>query len=153
MNAIELLKQDHKEASALMDQIKAGDTGDGRSTRELFNELNSALQLHTKIEEEIFYPALRNHDETRDMISEAFEEHREVKEMLAELSTMSPGNQGFMDRFSELKDSVEHHVEEEENELFPKAEKILGQSRLMEMGSQMQQMKQGKSATATTRPQ
>jgi hemerythrin-like domain-containing protein len=56
-----------------------------------------------------------------------------------------------MDKLTELRDSVEHHVEEEENEMFPKAEKVLGESRLQEMGRQMEQMKQGKSATATNR--
>jgi hemerythrin superfamily protein len=150
MNAIELLKSDHKEASGMMEQIELADKGD-RSAKELFNQLKQALTLHTQMEEQIFYPALRSFEETQDMVPEALEEHKEVDEILAEMSALSPGNDEFMDKFTELRDAVEHHVEEEENEMFPKAEQALGQTRLQEMGRQMQQMKEGKSATATNR--
>ena len=85
------------------------------------------------------------------MVPEALEEHQEVDDLLAEMTALSPGNDEFMDKFTELRDAVEHHVEEEENEMFPKAEKVLGESRLQEMGRQMQQMKEGKSATATSK--
>ena len=151
MNAIELLKQDHREAEGLMDQIKTADKGD-RSAKEIFMQLKAALTLHTEIEEQIFYPALRDHEETSDMIPESLEEHREVDQLLAEMTTLNPRNDEFMDKLTELRDAIEHHVEEEETEMFPKAEKVLGQSRLDEMGRQMQQMKQGRSATATNRP-
>jgi hemerythrin-like domain-containing protein len=69
------------------------------------------------------------------------------------MQTLDPGNDEFMDKLTELRDSVEHHVEEEESELFPKSQKVLGQARLEEMGRQMEQMKTGKSATATNRRQ
>jgi hemerythrin superfamily protein len=148
MNIIDMLKQDHQEAAAMMDRIESAGEGDP-SVMTTFNQLKEALTLHTQIEEQIFYPALQNNDETEDQISEAFEEHQEVKDLLAEMSGMQAGNEGFMGMMSDLRDSVEHHVEEEENELFPKAQEILGDSRLQEMGRQMMQMKQGKSATAT----
>ena len=148
MNAIELLKNDHKEAREMMEQIEIADKG-SRSAKDLFNQLKQALTLHTQIEEKFFYPALKSFDETKDMIPEALEEHQEVDELLAEMSSLSPGDDEFMDKFTELRDAVEHHVEEEEGEMFPKAEKVVGQTRLDEMGRQMQQMKQGQSATAT----
>src|ERR1044072_1641611 len=148
MNAIELLKKDHKEASDLMDQIEIADKGD-RSAKELFNQLKQALTLHTQIEEQIFYPELKKHDETKDMMPEAFEEHQEVKDILAEMSALSPADDEFMDKLTELREGVDHHVEEEETEMFPKAEKVLGQSRLEELGRQLDEMKQSKSATAT----
>ena len=151
MNAIELLKQDHQEAAALMDELETADKGSMSTTRDMFRRLREALTLHTQIEEQVFYPALEQHEETRDMIGEAHSEHKEVKEMLAEMTGMNPGSDEFMDKLTELRDSVEHHVEEEENEMFPKAEQVLGESRLREMGRQMEQMKQGKSATATDR--
>ena len=151
MNAIELLKKDHKEASGLMDQIETADKGD-RSAKELFNQLKQALTLHTQIEEQIFYPELKKFDETKDMIPEAFDEHQEVKDILAEMSTLSPTDDEFMDKLMELRDGVDHHVEEEETEMFPKAEKVLGRSRLEELGRQLEEMKQSKSATATNRP-
>ena len=150
MNAIELLKQDHKEARGLMDQIETADKGD-RSAKDLFMRLKHALTLHTQIEEKIFYPALRDHDETSDMIEESFREHEEVDQLLAEMTALNPRNDDFTDKLVELRDAVEHHVDEEESEMFPKAEKILGRERLVEMGRQMQQMKQSQSAAATTR--
>jgi hemerythrin-like domain-containing protein len=152
MNATELLKQDHQEASGLMDELETADKGNAGSTKQLFTKLKDALTLHTQIEEQIFYPALEQHEETKDMIGEAFSEHKEVKEMLEEMATMKPGSDDFMDKLTELRDSIEHHVEEEENEMFPKAESVLGQSRMQELGRQMQLMKQGKGATATNRP-
>ena len=150
MNAIELLMQDHKEAASMMDQLETADKGD-RSARTVFLQLKEALTLHTQAEEQVFYPALKNHEETKDMIPESLEEHQEVDQILAEMSSLSPGDDDFMDKLTELRDAVEHHVEEEENEMFPKAEQILGQNRLQEMGRQMQQVKQGKSATAVNR--
>ncbi|HVG17919.1 MAG TPA: hemerythrin domain-containing protein [Blastocatellia bacterium] len=147
MNAIELLMQDHKEVAGMMDQLETADKGD-RSARDTFLQLKNALTMHTQIEEQVFYPALKNHEETRDMIPESLDEHQEVDQILAEMSSLSPGNDDFMDRLTELRDAIEHHVEEEENEMFPKAERILGETRIQEMGRQMQQMKQGKSATA-----
>jgi hemerythrin-like domain-containing protein len=150
MNAIDLLKQDHKEARGLMDQIETADKGD-RSAKDLFMQLKHALTLHTQIEEKIFYPALRDHEETSDMIPESLREHEEVDKILAEMTALNPRNDEFMDKLTELRDSVEHHVDEEENEMFPKAEKVLGRERLMEMGRQMQEMKQSRSQTATNR--
>ena len=146
MNIIEMLKQDHQKAAAMMDQIESA--GGEPSVKATFNQLKQALTLHTQIEETIFYPALRNNDETSDQISESFDEHQEVKDLLADLSGLQAGNKEFMSLMADLRASVEHHVEEEENELFPKAQEILGDSRLQEMGQQMLQMKQGKSATA-----
>jgi iron-sulfur cluster repair protein YtfE (RIC family) len=141
-----MLKQDHQKAAAMMDQIESA--GGEPSVKATFNQLKQALTLHTQIEETIFYPALRNNDETSDQISESFDEHQEVKDLLADLSGLQAGNKEFMSLMADLRASVEHHVEEEENELFPKAQEILGDSRLQEMGQQMLQMKQGKSATA-----
>ena len=103
MNAIELLKKDHKEASGLMDQIEIADKGD-RSAKDLFNQLKQALTVHTQIEEQIFYPELKKFDETKDMIPEAFEEHQEVKDILAEMSTLSPADDEFMDKLTELRE-------------------------------------------------
>jgi hemerythrin superfamily protein len=149
MNAIELLKQDHKEAMGMIDELQTADKGNRTLTKQLFTQLKQALTLHTQMEEQVFYPALEKHEETSDMIQEAYSEHQDVDELLAEMATMQAGNDDFMDRLTELRDNIEHHVGEEESEMFPAAERVLGESRLQEMGRQMQQMKQGKSATAS----
>jgi len=147
MTATEILKQDHREAIGLFERLAGADeaAGAGGSKDELFDRLKGALTLHTKLEEQIFYPALENFDETRDIIQESYEEHRKVDQLLAEIN---PAGSDFASKLSELRGNVEHHVDEEEGEMFPKAEQLLGQSRLQEMGRQMGQLKQGQSATA-----
>ena len=158
MNAIELLKEDHREALELLDRLEnledeldQDDEGVEVLPTELFNQLKSALTLHTRLEEQVFYPAMREFDETREQIGEALEEHQAVDQILDEMSDLSPGDEEFIDKLEELKENLEHHIEEEEDDLFPKAEELCTKKRLDEMGRQMQQMKQGRSAAATTR--
>src|ERR1051326_458076 len=143
MNAIKLLTEDHKEAMSLIEQLENADnqTGTNPIQTEVFNKLKTALTIHTNIEEQVFYPAMEKFEETRDMIREAYREHQEVDRLLNEMSALSPHQEEFQDKLSELKDSIEHHVDEEENDLFPQAEELCGQSRLEEMGRQMEQIK------------
>ena len=151
MNAIELLKEDHRESMELIEQLEL--TGEDEAgvegmPTETFNQLKSALTLHTQLEEKVFYPAMQQFDETREMIAEAVQEHQHVDQLLDEMTALSPGDEEFQELLAELRESIENHVEEEENELFPKAEELCGQQRLEEMGRQMQEMKQGLGATA-----
>ena len=143
MTATELLKNDHAEAASMMDELEGA--GGASAGRETFGRLKAALTLHTEMEEQIFYPALEEFDETRGLIQEAYKEHRQVKELL---SRMDGQGGDFSDNLSELRGAVEHHVEEEENDLFPKAERLLGESRLQEMGRRMEEMKRGRAAAA-----
>ena len=147
MTATEILKQGHREAIGLFERLEGtGEaSGAGGSKDELFNQLKGALKLHTKLEEQIFYPALENFDETRDLIKESYREHQKVEQLLAEIN---PAAGDFADKLSELRGNIEHHVEEEEGEMFPKAERLLGGARLQEMGRRMEQMKKGQSAAA-----
>jgi hemerythrin superfamily protein len=147
MTATEILKQDHREAMGLFERLEGtGEaSGPGGSKDELFNQLKGALTLHTKLEEQIFYPALEDFDETRDLIEEAHREHRKVDQLLAETN---PAAGDFTGKLSELRRNVEAHVEEEEGEMFPKAEQLLGQPRLQEMGRRMEELKRGRAATA-----
>jgi hemerythrin-like domain-containing protein len=147
MTATEILKRDHREAIGLFERLDgAGEaSGAGGAKDELFNQLRDALKLHTKLEEQIFYPALENFDVTRDLIKESYREHQKVDQLLAGIN---PAAGDFANKLSELRRNVEHHVEEEEGEMFPKAERLLGQARLQEMGRQMEQMKRGQSAAA-----
>lgn len=147
MTATEILRQDHREAIALFERLEGADgaSGAGGSKGELFDQLKGALKLHTKLEEQIFYPALEDFDETRDLIKESYREHQKVDQLLAEIN---PAGGDFAGKLSELRGNIEHHVDEEEGEMFPKAERLLGQARLQEMGRQMEQLKKGQSATA-----
>jgi hemerythrin-like domain-containing protein len=153
MNALDILKRDHKEAMSMMEQLENSDEGTAhmREHMEMFNRLRDALELHEKMEEQIFYPVLRGYDETRELIERSYEAHRELDEHLAAMTGLAPSNGDFRDRLTKLKKSVQRHVDDEENKVFPRAETLLGEERLNEMGDQMMQIKQGRSATARPR--
>ena len=152
MTALELLKEDHQEAINLIGELETADDEMGTDPRdtENFNRLNEALKLHTRMEEEIFYPAMEELEETRDLARAAYKERQMIDHLLAQLSTMSPSEEEFQDTLSELRDAIERHIEEEEGELFPKAEELCGQNRLNEMGRQMVWMKNNSRVRATT---
>ena len=146
MNAFELLKADHDKVGKLLDQIDET-TERGTKTREdLFTKVKTELDIHAQIEETIFYPALEEADETRDITLEAYEEHRLVKQLLSELESMSKDSEEWTAKFSVLKENVEHHVEEEEGELFPKAKKVLSKSDQETLGTRLEEAKAEKAA-------
>jgi iron-sulfur cluster repair protein YtfE (RIC family) len=150
MNAITLLKEDHERAMELIEQIESLDENDSQAG-DLFGQLKQALTLHTQMEEKVFYPALIQFEETKEIVEEAYKEHQEVDDLLADISNLSLGDEEFLDQIAELKEKIEHHVGEEEDELFPEAEKLLGESRIRELGMQMEQLNKGKTATASKR--
>ena len=158
MNAIELLKEDHREALELLERLEniEGNLEVDEEEIEiaptaLFNQLKNALTLHTQVEEQVFYPAMQEFEETREFIGEAIEAHQNVDQILEEMSMLSPSDGDFQTQLEELKETLEHHIDEEEDELFPKAEELCGQKRLDEMGRQMQQIKLGRSKGAANR--
>jgi iron-sulfur cluster repair protein YtfE (RIC family) len=145
MTAIEFLKTQHREAMALIQTLeqKNGNALDPPSLA-VFGKLKSALGFHTAVEEQIFYHELANDDATKDLIHEAYQEHRAVDQLLVKLTTATPDK--FATYLSELKQEIAHHVDEEENDLFPEAERLLGQQKLEAMGYQLEQVQKGKSA-------
>ena len=137
MKASQLLKKQHREVEKLF--ATALKTEDPKVRRRTMDEIKSALEHHTSIEEEIFYPAVRElgTKKAEEMIGEAYEEHHVVKLVLAELPTVDPADDAFEYKMTVLKELVAHHVEEEEDEMFPMAEKKLGDSRSSELAQQM----------------
>lgn len=144
MNITELLKEDHREVEGLIAQLE------GSADHETFGKIKSALKMHTKIEEEILYPAMEDFDETEELVDESYQEHDEVDQLLMEMSGTQPQSEEFQDLLAQLKESIEHHVGEEENELFPNAESLLGAETLEEMGNKAEQMKNESSMTKTS---
>src|SRR5207253_6126819 len=140
MKATDLLKKQHKEVKALFKKIE--NTEGARERRRLMNEISIALEGHTAIEEEMFYPAVRGLEtqKAEEMVLEAFEEHHVVKLVLAELPQVDPADERFEAKMTVLSELVEHHADEEEEEMFPMCEKKLGRARLEELGQQMQRM-------------
>ena len=147
MNAIELLKNQHEEAKALFKKIEsAGD----EEKQELFERLADALAVHATIEEKHFYPATKN-ARTEELLQEAVEEHLAVKRLIADLLEMTPEDPQFDAKIAVLKENVEHHVEEEESELFPKVRKMLDMDELEDLGVVMEDMAEDLKASGAPR--
>lgn len=149
MNALELLIDDHRKVADLFKQVE--ETKDDKKKEKLFEQINGHLEAHTHIEETIFYPALREHEELKDYVLEAFEEHKQVKTLLREISNLTDGSEKFDAKLKVLKEDVEHHVDEEEGEMFPQVEKLLGAARLDHIAAEMRAAKkQFSKATGTS---
>ncbi|MGI8837922.1 MAG: hemerythrin domain-containing protein [Pyrinomonadaceae bacterium] len=150
MNAFTLLKADHKKVAGILEKIDATTERGIKTREELFTQLKTELDIHTRIEETIFYPALEEADETHDITLEAFEEHKVVKTLLGELESLGKDKEEWTAKFTVLKENIEHHVEEEEGEMFPKARKVLGDEGAETLGTRMEQAKgeQEKAAAA-----
>ena len=135
MDAFELLKADHRKVEELFSQLESAS---GKQKLQVFQQIKSELELHTHIEEKIFYPALEDPEETHDLTLEAYEEHAVVKNLLKELDKAKTATDQWEAQAKVLQENVEHHVEEEENELFPKAESALGEEEIEALGEQME---------------
>jgi iron-sulfur cluster repair protein YtfE (RIC family) len=146
MNAFTLLKEDHKKVAGILKKIDATTERAVKTREELFTQLKTELDIHAEIEETIFYPALEKHEETRDITLEGIEEHRIVKELLAELDAMSKDDEIWTAKMTVLKENVEHHVEEEEGEMFPKARKALTEEEIEALGTRMEAAKKKQKA-------
>lgn len=119
-----VLKREHQEVSEMMEIISAESTGEDLRER-TFQKMYRALLSHAKSEEEVFYPRLLGAEGTREITMEAFQEHRVVSGLLSELQDMATRGETWQAKFKVLKENVEHHVEEEENEMFSKARRVL----------------------------
>jgi hemerythrin-like domain-containing protein len=148
MNAFALLKEDHQRVAGILEKIDATTERGIKTREELFTQLKTELDIHSEIEETIFYPALEKHDETRDITLEGIEEHRIVKELLAELDAMAKDDEVWTAKMTVLKENVEHHVEEEEGEMFPKARKALSEEEVERLGTRLEAAKKKQKAAS-----
>lgn len=139
MNAIELLIEQHDEVEDLFDQIEEAEDDEEKVT--LVQMLADNLAAHATIEEKIFYPAAYGEGEkTDDLLREAVEEHLAVKRLIADLLDMGPSDENFDAKVKVLKEQVEHHVEEEETELFARVRKVLDKDELVRLGEEMEEL-------------
>jgi hemerythrin-like domain-containing protein len=146
MNAIQLLKDDHKKVRKLLSELEATTTRGIKTRSELLARIGTELRVHSKIEEEIFYPAFKAAGEKNDddkMYFEAQEEHRAAGELvLPDLEGTDPASEKFSGRAKVLKELIEHHAGEEEKEMFPRARQLLSAQELEELGGRMALRKQ-----------
>lgn len=140
MNVIELLKEDHDRVDKLFQKVKASEESEHK---ELFEQIKAELELHTHIEETIFYPKLKEEgdEELKDITLEGIEEHHQAKIFLRELSSLADESEKFEPKLKVLMEDIEHHVQEEEGEMFPMIEEQFDESVLEELGKQIEEEK------------
>lgn len=144
MNAIDLLKADHEKVKDILSQLSESTERALKKRAELLARLEIEVSIHTRLEEEILYPAFKEAGSKEEdvMYYEAKEEHRTVDSLvLPDLKETDPGTPEFAGRVKVVKELLEHHIEEEESEMFPKAKQLLGKAKLDELGAQMEAMK------------
>jgi hemerythrin superfamily protein len=143
-DAIGLLKADHAAVKTLFAQEEKLSKRDGEKKVAVFNEINAALEVHATIEEEIFYPAVKKarSEHVKDEVREGYEEHKQIKTLLGEIASIMPADESYDMKIKVLKEDVEHHVKDEEGEMFPDAEQFLSERHLVELGAELETRKQ-----------
>jgi hemerythrin-like domain-containing protein len=139
MKATELLEQQHRAVEKLFKRALRADDPEGR--RKLCEALTEAIRIHTSLEEEIFYPAYRQEADSKKaekLVLEAYEEHHVVELVLNELPDLDPDAENFEAKLTVLQELVDHHVEIEEDEMFPAAERAFGRERSQHLAEQIQ---------------
>ena len=134
MTAIDLLESQHREVEELFEQLE--DAEDRDECEQIFIQLADKLATHAKIEETHFYPAVKA-NRTEEILLESLEEHLAIKRVLADLVEMDLDDETFEAKVKVLQEQVEHHVEEEENDLFPKVKKIFSEDELIAIAQEM----------------
>ena len=140
MDALELLKTDHKKVKELFKKAEGSKTE--KQQKQLFEQIKTELETHTHIEETVFYPAIAKNDELKDMVLEALEEHKQVKTLLREMENLTSDSEKFEPKLKVLIENVLHHaVEEEEEKMFPKIRKLMNPTALDQLGQELEAAK------------
>ena len=142
MKATLLLKRDHQTISGLFRDLERLAADDPRGRRELLARVRSEIEIHVRLEEELFYPELAKVEEAEDLVREARTEHDLVKDLLAEIGRMRSDDPDYAAKIAVLRENVEHHVEEEESEIFPLAKRHLSGERLEKIADQIERRRE-----------
>jgi hemerythrin superfamily protein len=141
-NLFQLLKKDHRLVSSLFSKISKTKENAGKTREKLYLELRENLDLHARAEEAVVYPLLKEREKTKDIGYEAVEEHAIVKFLFSKIDAEEPTSDEWMAQVCVLQEVVDHHVEEEEDEMFKKMEKAFSEEEIAEMGRQFVEFKE-----------
>jgi hypothetical protein len=141
MDALTLLKTDHDKMRKLLTELETTTERGVKTREELFATIKGELMVHEAIEEEIFYPALKGHPKAKDIVLEGYEEHHVVDLVMAELEGLDVSDETWGAKAIVMKENVEHHMEEEEGEMFKQARQVFERDELEELGKQMEERK------------
>ena len=143
MDVFSLLHEDHENVSLIFKKIESMRSKETEQTREqLFKELYTELTLHAEVEEDVVYPFFEEKQETASIVEESLHEHEDIETLLSELKAMRPDDDGWVTTLTELKEKVEHHVQEEEGEFFPTARTLISEDQAQRLGETVETMKE-----------
>ncbi len=142
MDAITLLKADHDKVKTMLADGEATTERAEKTRSELFEKLKAEMLLHERIEEEIFNPAQKSHPKARDIVLEGYEEHHVVDEIMGELEATDVTDETWGAKFKVMKENIEHHIEEEEGDMFKQARQAFDTDELEKLGARMLELKQ-----------
>jgi hemerythrin-like domain-containing protein len=137
MDALSLLKEDHDKVKKMLQELDSTTERGVKTREELFTKLKQELQVHEAIEEEIFYPALKDHPKTKEIALEAYEEHHVVDMVMAEIERVPYEDETWGAKFTVMKENLEHHIEDEEGEMFKQAKQVFEKDELTQLGNRM----------------
>ncbi len=151
MDAITLLTADHNRVRGLFARWQEAHEGEDQELMQtLAQEIFTELQVHTTIEEEIFYPRVKDaNDEVSELVDEGYEEHHVAKTLMEEMQTLEPGSDQWVAKMTVLIEAVEHHAEEEESEMFPQLRSACGPDVLEPMVGELEERKRSLGAPVT----
>jgi hemerythrin-like domain-containing protein len=138
MDCLQLLKDEHDEVKKLFKQL---DKAEGAQAGRLWREISMKLSLHEELEETYFYPQLRKDERAKEIVLEGYQEHHVMDVLIEEINGLEPDDEAFHPKATVLQENTEHHIEEEEGELFPKVRKIWDLDKRKEVGTSMEEMK------------
>ncbi len=141
MDAIALLKADHDKVKKLLTELESTTDRGVKTRQELFATIKGELTVHEVIEEEIFYPALKRHPKAKDIVLEGYEEHHVVDLLMAELEALDVSDETWGAKATVMKENVEHHIEEEEGDMFKQARAVFDRQELEDLGARMEKRK------------
>ena len=141
MDAITLLTTDHDKVKQLLGELESTTERGVKTRAELFATIKGELTVHEIIEEEIFYPELKEHPKAKDIVLEGYEEHHVVDEIMSELEETPVDDETWGAKAKVMKENIEHHIEEEEGEMFKAARSVFDRAELDDLGRRMEERK------------
>jgi len=137
VDAIAMLKEDHVKVKRLLTELESTTERGVKTRTELFATIKGELTVHEIIEEEIFYPELKAHPKAKDIVLEGYEEHHVVDVLMSELESLDVSDETWGAKAVVMKENIEHHIEEEEGEMFTKARQVFDRAELLDLGERM----------------
>jgi len=142
MDALKLLKTDHDKVKKLLADLEETTERGVKTRQELFATIKGELTIHEVIEEEIFYPELKSHPKAKEIVLEGYEEHDVVDTLMGELEETPVDDETWGPKAKVMKENVEHHIEEEEGDMFKAARQVFDDQELEDLGARMERRKQ-----------